>query len=255
LLVFGAIIALLPARGRQASPAESTRAERGAATMTTAPWWRQHGVSLASVGLPLLVVPAFVLIVESIVGKTLYVDRYVLYGECGAALLAGAGLYRIGGWLLSVTGRSGWRWLAWAPGVLAGVAVLLAQIGPQQNIRVPGSRHYNFTLPAAFIGAHARPNDGVLFFDTFFRHKLLYPSDFKNTDDFGQALSPVQDGTFRGTDKPFATVRPLNLERRRIWVVGLPPSPSLQTSLLRQQSQVLLRFFTLVGQRASAAST
>jgi hypothetical protein len=149
-----------------------------------------------------------------------------------------------------VTGRPGWRWLAWAPGVLACLAVLLAQIGPQQNIRMPGSRHYNFTLPAAFIGAHARPGDGVLFFDTFFRKdKLLYPGDFRNTDDFGQALSAVQAGTFRGTDKPFGTVRPLILKHRRIWVVGLAPSRHLQTSLLSQQSQVLLRFFTLALQR------
>jgi mannosyltransferase len=207
-------------------------------------------VSLPSVGLPLLVVPALLLIVESIVGKTLYVDRYVLYGECGAALLAGVGLYRIGGILLSVTGRTGWGRLAWAPGVLACVAVLLVQIGPQQNIRLPGSRHYNFTLPAAFIGAHARPHDGVLFFDTFFRKdKLLYPGDFRNTEDFAEALSPVQAGTFRGTDKPFATVRPLMLAHRRIWVVGLAPSPRLQTSLLRQQSLVLLRLFTLARER------
>lgn len=149
-----------------------------------------------------------------------------------------------------MTGRSGWRWLASAPGVLACVAVLLVQIGPQQNIRMPGSRHYNFTLPAAFIGAHARPNDGVLFFDTFFRKdKLLYPADFQSTEDVGQALSPARDGTFRGTDKPFATVRPLILEHRRIWVVGLPPSARLQTSLLRQLSMVLLRFFTLERQR------
>ncbi len=30
------------------------------------------------------------------VGHPLYLDRYVLYGEAGAALLAGAGLQRIG---------------------------------------------------------------------------------------------------------------------------------------------------------------
>lgn len=33
------------------------------------------------------------------------VDRYVLYGEAGAALLAGAGLDRIGRWLGTAAGR------------------------------------------------------------------------------------------------------------------------------------------------------
>ena len=79
LLVVCAVVALLPARGSA--------------------WWSQRGVSVASVAAPLLILPALLLILESIVAHPLYVDRYVLYGEAGAALLAGAGLYRIGQWL------------------------------------------------------------------------------------------------------------------------------------------------------------
>ena len=54
-------------------------------------WRAQDGpFSLASVALPLLIVPAALLILESLVApQPLYVDRYVLYGEAGAALLAG----------------------------------------------------------------------------------------------------------------------------------------------------------------------
>src|SRR5262249_16001671 len=106
------------------------------------PWWRERGGSLPSVALPLVVVPGALLIVESVVGKALYVDRYVLYGEIGAALLAGAGLYRIALWLQSATGR---RWLGFALAVVACVAVLVVQIGRQQFIRTPASRSYNFT--------------------------------------------------------------------------------------------------------------
>ena len=62
-------------------------------------WWSQGGLSLPSVAAPLLVVPGVLLILESLVARPLYVDRYVLYGEAGAALLAGAGAARIGRWL------------------------------------------------------------------------------------------------------------------------------------------------------------
>ena len=235
VLIGCAIVAMLPVRAGNTGAPVSAR------------WWLRAGVSLPSVALPLLIVPAVILIGESLVGPPLYVDRYVLFGESGAALLAGAGLYRVGQWLRTATGR---RWLVWAPGAIACLAVLLLQIGPQQNIRTPGSRLYDFTGPARYLGANARPGDGVLFFDNFFRKdRLVYPRDFRNTDDFGQAESPAQAGSFRGTDKPFATSLPLMLGHRRVWVVGVAPSPRLPTLLLRQQSLALLQHFTLVSQR------
>jgi mannosyltransferase len=80
-LVLGAVFAVLPSS--KSSP----------------PWWRAGGVTLPSVAAPLLVVPAGLLLAESMVGPPLYVDRYVLFGEAGAALLAAAGLYKVGQWL------------------------------------------------------------------------------------------------------------------------------------------------------------
>ena len=86
LLVICAVVALLPPRGTWrwlpggAAPG-GVEPER--------PWWRSGGVSLPSVAAPLLVLPAAVLMIESILLRPLYVDRYVLYGEAGAALLAG----------------------------------------------------------------------------------------------------------------------------------------------------------------------
>jgi mannosyltransferase len=253
VLIACAIVAVLPVRAGNAGTPVAAASERawagtGAGTgADSARWWLRAGVSLPSVALPLLIVPAVILIGESLVGPPLYVDRYVLFGESGAALLAGAGLYRVGQWLRTATRR---RWLVWAPGAIVCLAVLLLQIGPQQNIRTPGSRLYDFTSPARYLGANARPGDGVLFFDNFFRKdRLVYPRDFSNTDDFGQAESPAQAGSFRGTDKPFATSLPLILGHRRIWVVGVAPSPRLPTLLLRQQSLALLQHFTLVSQR------
>lgn len=249
ILVACAVVALLPdsaGRGERAA-SEAAASTQGAEPAGRARWWRRGGLSLPSVALPLLLVPALLLLGESLVGKALYVDRYVLYGEAGAALLAGAGMYRIGAWLRAAIGQ---RWLAWVPGVLLCVAVLLLQLGPQHSVRTPQSRLYDFSRPPRYISARARPGDGVLFFDTFFRkERLIYPRDFRNTDDFGMAVPPVQDGTFRGIDKPFATTLPLMLEHRRIWVVGLRPSPRLSTALLRLQSLALTRHFTLASER------
>ena len=73
-------------------------------------WWRRAEITLPSVAAPLLVVPAGLLIVESVVGHPLYVDRYVLYGEAGAAMLAGAGCTGSGGgWRPGWAGRSAAR--------------------------------------------------------------------------------------------------------------------------------------------------
>ena len=94
-------------------------------------WWSQGGVSLPSVAAPLLVVPGALLILESLVARPLYVDRYVLYGEAGAALLAGAGALRIGRWLAGVTGR---RMLLWVPGVV----VCAARPGPAARAAAAG---------------------------------------------------------------------------------------------------------------------
>jgi mannosyltransferase len=209
-------------------------------------WWRVRALSLPSVALPLLCVPAFLLIAESFVARPLYVDRYVLYGEAGAAMLAAAGL----AWTGQRLREAGWRLPAWVPGAIACLCVLLLQITPQLRVRTPQSRLYDFGGPARYIEANARAGDGVLFFDAFYRKdRLGYPQDFRKTSDFALAVSPEQAGTFQGADKPFALVRPLMLDRQRIWVIGVRPSHSLPEVLLRKESLALERDFTKVAQR------
>ncbi|HEV2451792.1 MAG TPA: glycosyltransferase family 39 protein, partial [Streptosporangiaceae bacterium] len=96
------------------------------------PWWR-GGVSLPSVAVPLLLVPAALLILESLAGPPLYIDRYVLYGEAGVALLAGGGLYRIGQWLAARLGpgrAAARRTLVWVPAAAVLVCTLFLQLTP-----------------------------------------------------------------------------------------------------------------------------
>jgi mannosyltransferase len=220
------------------------------------PWWRASGVSLPSVAVPLLVVPALLLVTESYVLHPMFVDRYVLYGEAGAALLAGGGAYRIGRWLSETASHrwgwpgDGWRALAWVPGLVLCAALLVSQFGPQQHIRTPGSRRYDFGGPSRYVGANARKGDGILFFGTLYRKaELGYPADFRNTTDFAMAVSPLQAGNFRGIDKRFSLTGPLMLHYRRIWVFGLRASPKIPPGPLRDESIVLFRDYRLAGFR------
>jgi mannosyltransferase len=222
-------------------------AAAGAGVPRERAWWASGGISLPSVAVPLLIMPPLVLMAESLVAHPLYVDRYVLYTETGAALLAGAGIHRISRWLAGVAGR---RSLRWAPGAIVCACALLFQLGPQHTVRSPASREFNYGAPSSYIGAHARPGDGVLFFNSFFRKaRLGYPSDFRKISDFAMSVSPAQAGTFNGRDKPFAVIRPLMLQRRRIWVVGRAPSAKLGSWPIRHESMLLQQRFALVAER------
>jgi mannosyltransferase len=215
------------------------------------PWWRRAEISLPSVGAPLLVVPAGLLIVESVVGHPLYVDRYVLYGETGAAILAGAGLYRIGSWLADrAGGRVDRRAVLAVTGVVACLAVLVFQLTPQHRARTPLTREFDYGDPAFYIGAHARPGDGVLFFNSFFRKaELGYPHQFRDTTDFAMGVTPQKSGTLNGFDKPSSVVGPLMLTYQRIWVVGRAPSAKVTSPSIRAEGELLMSRFTEISHK------
>jgi mannosyltransferase len=244
LLVICAVLALLPPAGTWRWPPGDAKP---AGAEPEPAWWRSGGVSLPSVAAPLLVLPAAILMIESILLRPLYVDRYVLYGEAGAALLAGAGLYRIGRWLGDTSGRPA---LVWLPGVIVCLSVLVLQLAPQHHVRRPGSRRYDYGGPSRYVGSNARPGDGILFFGKFYRKaKLGYPGDFLDTSDFAQAASPLQVGNFQGRDKPVGVTLPLMLGYRRIWVYGARPSLRRPEAELKAESAALLRRYTPVRQR------
>jgi mannosyltransferase len=224
-------------------------------------WWRRGGISLPSVAAPLLVLPAGTVFAESLVGKALYVDRYVLFCEAGAALLAGAGLDRIVRWLGRWWGRgeeqlgqgANPRALA-ATGLVTAAAVclgaLVLQLGPQHRARTPFTRQFDYGDPAFYVGAHARPGDGVLFFNSFYRKiRLGYPHAFRYATDFAMAVSPVKSATLNGFDKPFAAVRPIMLTYRRIWVIGRTPSEHVSNPTIRAEGKLLMNDYTLLAER------
>ena len=236
ILLACAIIAVLP-------PLDRWRRAGAASGQVTSRVTGQ--VTLTSVALPLLLLPGGLLLLESLIAPPLYVDRYVLYGEAGAALLAGAGAYRIGQWLAAGERR---RFLTWVPGAVVCVLALVLQLGPQHSIRTPQSREFDFGGPSRYVAARAQQGDGVLYFGTLFRKaELGYPADFRKVTDLAVAVTPLRAGNFRGTDKPASLTRPLMLNYRRIWVIGMRPSPSLAPAMFGQESAVLEGNFSLAA--------
>jgi len=220
------------------------RTEAAARTVPGSPGPSTGRIWLPSVAVPLLLVPAGALLLESVIAPPLYQERYVLYGEAGAALLAGAGAYRAGRWLAAAAHR---RELIAAPGVAVCVGVLLLQLAAQRGVRTPESRAFNFGGPSFYVGAHAHRGDGVLFMDSFYRKaELGYPGGFRKTSDLALAVAPAVTASYLGANKPFAAVRPLMLSHRRIWVIGYLPSPGLPAGLLREESLVLRHDFRRV---------
>jgi mannosyltransferase len=206
-------------------------------------WWR-GGVSVPSMAVPLLLVPAGLLLLESRTGLPLYQDRYVLYGQAGAALLAGAGAARAGGWLAAAARRPE---LIMVPGAVLCLCALLLQLPAQEHARLPASREFNFGGPSFYLAAHSRRGDAVLFLNSFYRKaELAYPAQFRRTSDIALVVPPAATASFQGTDRPLRAVVPLLLARRRIWVIGRLPSPSLPAGPQRAESLILLRRYTRV---------
>jgi len=241
LLVACAVVAVLPPGSWwRRWPRWRGGTGSGTGTRPASFWWSDGGISVPSVAVPLLLIPAGLLLVESRVLPPLYQERYVEYGEAGVALLAGAGVYRIGRWLAGALRRPE---LVLVPGLAVCLCTLLLQLQVQHGYRTPPSRSFNFGGPAFFIASHAHRGDGVLFMNSFYRKaELGYPQQFRDTTDFALAVSPVL-APYQGIDKPLPAVLSLMRARRRIWVIGDIPSPALPAAALREESQVLLQDF------------
>jgi mannosyltransferase len=174
---------------------------------------RAGNVSLPAVAVPLLAAPAIVIALASVLLRPLFDPRYVFYAESGAALLAAAGAAAVGR-------RLHRGWMRWTAAAALCVAVFAAQLGAQLRERAPISRG-GYSEVAAFVAAHARSGDGLLFVQNYFRKiRLAYPYRFRKVTDVPIAVTPTQAGDFRGTDLPIGKSAPLLLAHRRMWTVG-----------------------------------
>nr|WP_245695308.1 glycosyltransferase family 39 protein [Streptomyces antibioticus] len=187
-------------------------------------------VRLSALAVPILVLPGLLLLVASLV-KPLFVDRYVLYGDIGFALLLGA--------LIDYCNRRQWfRRTAW----IAAVAVLAALVPLSLALRTPGARSNDATAIAAAVRKEGRPGDGLLYLSG--QHRILTaanPSDTRHLTDLALAQDPVSSNTLAGVELPAQDIAARMLEFDRIVAVRATgahspagPQEAAKTSTLRR---------------------
>ncbi|MEU6357312.1 glycosyltransferase family 39 protein [Streptomyces sp. NPDC047072] len=157
---------------------------------------------------PLTILPALVLILLTPL-KPLYVDRYVLYGHAGTALLLGAALDD----LPRRAGRV--RTVA----LLAAGAALLSLLPVALHLRTPQSRTDDATAVAGAIGA--MDADGVLYLPS--RRRVWSLTALSGLVDVALARTPTASATLYGTEAAPSVIRARMLATARIVVVEDPP--------------------------------
>ncbi|MPY49439.1 glycosyltransferase family 39 protein [Streptomyces acidicola] len=169
-------------------------------------------LDLPSLGLALTVLPALVLLVASLV-KPLYVDRYVLYGNAGTALLAGAVLDRLGSGL-------GTRVVA--------AALTLALVPVTVGVRTPESRVDDVAAVEQAIRQAGVPGDGILYMPSRRRVWSLHdPGAVRGLRDLALERGPVASSTLYGTEAAVPVIRARMLTVPRLVAVRDPEGEPL----------------------------
>ncbi|MFJ1968471.1 hypothetical protein ACIO93_07365 [Streptomyces sp. NPDC087903] len=197
-------------------------------------------VTLPALALPLLVLPGLLLVLLSLV-KPLYVDRYVLYGHAGTALLVGAALER----LVRAAGR------VRAVALAAAGAALLALVPLAVQLRTPQSRTDDVAAVARAVAAAGRDADGILYLPSRRRvWSLPDPAAVRGLRDLALDRGPAGSRTLYGTEVPARVIRARMLATARILVVGDPAGQPLdRTAQEDVKRRVLAAYFVVCGTR------
>lgn len=232
------------------------------ATGTIARAATSHPIGIVRFALPLLVLPGATLLIESAVATPLYGGtRYVLYSAAGAAMLAAAGAHRLATAVRRPAADRGERRrsargarAAVSAGVCAAVVLALVVAGwpHQQVLRTPQGRPQDNAAASAYLAAHARRGDGILYLPAASGlAELAYAHDFANVANIATAVSPEASGTFYGIPKSFAGIRSAVLARDRVWEfsdngkTGMSPRQNAERRLLHRRFTLTLdRSFT-----------
>ncbi|WP_309248717.1 glycosyltransferase family 39 protein [Streptomyces sp. MNP-20] len=176
-------------------------------------------ISLPALGLSLLVLPPLALWLASLV-KPLYVDRYVLYGQAGLALLLGAALDRF-----TREGRR--RALGAAAALTAATALVPVSLG----LRTPASRVDDTTAAARALRDIGAPGDAVLYLPLRRRvWSLPYPWAARGLHDIALARSPAASHTLYGTEVAPGVLRARLSAESRVVVVTDPAGQPADTA-------------------------
>lgn len=213
---------------------------------------RGHGLTLAVVALPWLVLPPAVLIAVSL-AHPVYVERYVMFCLPALSLLMAAGLI----WLVQLTAKAvagrgrpvpSWsgRALAAAPGAAIAAIIVVVLVGPQVQIRQSGARADNLREVAAVLAEHERPGDAVLYlpWDAAIVG-MAYPGPFSHLRDIGLAVAPVASATLRGQPASAAVLAGRLRGVTRVWTVSwvqpLSPGPATPAEVVAARAVAGMR--------------
>ncbi|MFF4561160.1 glycosyltransferase family 39 protein [Streptomyces sp. NPDC001435] len=213
----------------------------GTACAALLPRRRDAGrVGLVELALPLFIVPGLLLLLVSLV-KPLYVDRYVLYGQAGTALLVGAALDR----LLRAGG------LIRAGAALAAGATVVALLPVTLSLRTPHSRVDDVTAVAAAVRTAGEGADGILYTPSRRRvWSVVDPDSFRGLRDLALDRGPADSGTLYGTEAAPSVIRARVLAARRIVVLHDPAGQPLDTTTQEEtKRQALAEHFDKCGTR------
>ncbi|WEV28371.1 glycosyltransferase family 39 protein [Streptomyces sp. 71268] len=204
---------------------------------------RRGRIGLPALALPLFLVPTALLMAASAL-HPIYVDRYVLYGWLGFALLLGAALDRA----LRAARARGPATVGLLCGVVA--ALLVAQVPYALTLRTPDSRLDDTVAAARAVGELSEPGDGLLFLPFHRREPLMSaPDEFHGLRDLAQAQDAFSSGTLWGTELPPATIRARMLRAHRVTVIT-DPRPSARPSPQEAVERAVLRdHFTVCERR------
>jgi mannosyltransferase len=187
------------------------------------------------------------------------VIRYVVCCLPALALLAGAGITAAARALRAVPAAA----IAAAAAV---AAVALLGLPQQRAYRQPWGHGDDIRAAAAFLRAHARPGDAVVYLKPGTRdYADCYPFGFGKLRDIGLASSAVAAGALSGTQAPPTTVANRLRTAVRVWLVAVShrvPYPAVTGSprfrLVRTawRDDILLRLYqrTAWHRRASRTS-
>ncbi|MFI6523866.1 glycosyltransferase family 39 protein [Streptomyces uncialis] len=199
---------------------------------------------LVVLGLGLFLAPTGLLMLLSL-ARPLYLDRYVLYGTAGLALLLGAVLDRIlrlGPWL-----RTG--------AVLAAVAVCTGWVPTALDLRTPASRSDDVTALATALRETARPGDGVVYLSVKRRAWELAGHTPVAGTDLARERGPAASHSLYGTEVAPAELRTRMLARHRIIAVGSPPGDAVENDpMARVKRDTLANHFEACAERRAGGA-
>jgi mannosyltransferase len=188
---------------------------------------------------PVLVVPPVVLYVESLVGKSLFDTRYILFCLPPAMTLSAIGVDRVAR-AIRLRGAG-----LWVPALVLVLLTAALQWQEQAYLRTPDSRTWNLAAGADYLRPRVRPGDGITYVPNSLDYVgLAYPDAVRGTDDYRLSRSPRQV-PFHGTQKHGALLRRSMLRHRRIWLVQDPVKVRTSPGGLRDVALLQSRYRTV----------